>query len=100
MLIDKNAISGSALSIRYPCERKSWPSLWVTDPQGIAFMCPNRLLSKTCHDSKEIFGTTFDLSIHSTILTLVALDGFFKGGIDHILYLQTFTIGNDSYLAQ
>ena len=63
-------------------------------------MCPNRLLSKTCHDSKEIFGTTLDLSIHSTILTLVALDGFFKGGIDHILYLQTFTIGNDAYLAQ
>ena len=77
MPIDKEQSAESVLSIRYPCKHKPRLSLWVTDPQGIIFMFSNRLLSKTCHASEEIFGTTFDLTIHSTILPLVILDGFF-----------------------
>lgn len=100
MPINKEQSAESVLSIRYPCKHKPRLSLWVTDPQGFILMCSNRLLSKTCHASEEIFGTTLDLTIHSTILPLVTLDGFFKGGIDYFLDLQTLTIGNDAYLAQ
>ena len=50
--------------------------------------------------SEKSFRIAPDRTFQRSMLSLVALDGFLKGGIDHILNLQSFTAGNEPYLVQ
>ena len=50
--------------------------------------------------SKKIANVSPDFTFNDSMLAFIALDGFLKGGIDHILNLQSLMVGDETYLVQ
>ena len=50
--------------------------------------------------SKKIANVSPDFTFNDSVLAFIALEGFLKGGIDHILNLQSLTAGDETYLVQ